>query len=218
VAVPAANLLSIPDGVTFESAAAFPLTFLTAWHMLVARANVRAGETVLVMAAGSGVGQAAVQIAKLHGARVIATAGDARKLEAARSLGADEAVDHYAAGLTDEVRRLTGGRGVDVVVEHIGEAVWDRVVRCLARGGRLVTCGVTSGHHGAIDLRALFSRQLSLLGSYMGTRADLEAAWAAFGHGDLAPVVDSVLPLADAAEGHRRLETHSQFGKVILQI
>ena len=218
VAVPAANLLSIPDGVTFESAAAFPLTFLTAWHMLVARANVRAGETVLVMAAGSGVGQAAVQIAKLHGARVIATAGDARKLEAARSLGADEAVDHYAAGLTDEVRRLTGGRGVDVVVEHIGEAVWDRVVRCLARGGRLVTCGVTSGHHGAIDLRALFSRQLSLLGSYMGTRADLDAAWAAFGHGDLAPVVDSVLPLADAAEGHRRLETHSQFGKVILQI
>ena len=144
VAVPAANLLSIPDGVTFESAAAFPLTFLTAWHMLVSRANVGAGETVLVIAAGSGVGQAAVQIAKLYGARVIATAGDARKLEAARSLGADETVDHYAAGLTDEVRRLTGGRGVDVVVEHVGEAVWDRVVRCLARGGRLVTCGVTS--------------------------------------------------------------------------
>ena len=218
VAVPAANLLSIPDGVTFESAAAFPLTFLTAWHMLVSRANVRAGETVLVMAAGSGVGQAAVQIAKLHGARVIATGGDARKLGAARALGADEAVDHYAAGLTEEVRRLTGGRGVDVVIEHVGEAVWDRLVRCLARGGRLVTCGATSGYHGAIDLRALFSRQLSLLGSYMGTRADLDAAWAAFGRGDLAPVVDSVLPLADAAEAHRRLETHSQFGKIVLQI
>jgi len=218
VAVPAANLVSIPDGVTFESAAAFPLTFLTAWHMLVSRANVRAGETVLVIAAGSGVGQAAVQIAKLHGARVIATAGDAQKLEASRALGADEAVDHYAAGLTEEVRRLTGGRGVDVVVEHVGEAVWDRVVRCLARGGRLVTCGATSGYHGAIDLRALFSRQLSLLGSYMGTRADLDAAWAAFGRGELVPIVDSVLPLADAAEAHRRLETHSQFGKVVLQI
>jgi len=218
VAVPAANLVSIPDGVTFESAAAFPLTFLTAWHMLVSRANVRAGETVLVIAAGSGVGQAAVQIAKLHGARVIATAGDAQKLEASRALGADEAVDHYAAGLTEEVRRLTGGRGVDVVVEHVGEAVWDRVVRCLARGGRLVTCGATSGYHGAIDLRALFSRQLSLLGSYMGTRADLDAAWAAFGRGELVPIVDSVLPLADAAEAHRRLETHSQFGKIVLQI
>jgi NADPH:quinone reductase-like Zn-dependent oxidoreductase len=107
---------------------------------------------------------------------------------------------------------------VDVIVEHVGEAVWDRLVRCLARGGRLVTCGATSGYHGAIDLRALFSRQLSLLGSYMGTRADLDAAWAAFGRGALAPVVDSVLPLADAAEAHRRLETQSQFGKVVLQI
>lgn len=218
VAVPAPNLIPIPDGITFELAAAFPLTFLTAWHMLVTRANVRSGETVLVIAAGSGVGQAAVQIAKLHGARVIATAGDPRKLDAARALGADEAVDHYAAGLTDEVRRLTGGRGVDVVIEHVGEAVWDRVVRCLARGGRLVTCGATSGYHGAIDLRALFAKQLSFLGSYMGTRADLEAAWAAFGRGELRPVVDSVLPLADAAEAHRRLETHSQFGKVVLQI
>jgi len=218
VAVPAGNLLRIPDGVTFEAAAAFPLTFLTAWHMLLSRANLRAGETVLVIAAGSGVGQAAVQIAKLHGARVIATAGDARKLEAARALGADEALDHYAAGLTDEVRRLTGRRGVDVVIEHVGEAVWDRVLKCLARGGRLVTCRATSGYHGALDLRALFARQLSLMGSYMGTRADLDAAWAAFTRGELRPVVDSVLPLADAAEAHRRLETHAQFGKVVLQI
>ena len=218
VAVPAANLLPIPDGVSFEVAAAFPLTFLTAWHMLVSRANVRDGDTVLVIAAGSGVGQAAVQVAKLPGARVIAPAGDDRKLEAARALGADEAVNHYEAGLTDEVRRLTGGRGVDVVVEHVGEAVWGRVVKCLARGGRLVTCGATSGHQGAVDLRALFSRQLSLLGSYMGTRADLDAAWAAFGRGQLRPVVDSVLPLAHAAEAHRRLETHGQFGKVVLQI
>jgi NADPH:quinone reductase-like Zn-dependent oxidoreductase len=218
VAVPAENLLPIPEGISFEAAAAFPLTFLTAWHMLVSRANVRAGETVLVIAAGSGVGQAAVQVAKLHGARVIATGGDARKLEAARALGADEAVDHYAAGLTDEVRRLTSGRGVDVVIEHVGEAVWDRVVKCLARGGRLVTCGATSGYHGAVDLRALFSRQLSLLGSYMGTRADLDAAWAAFGRGELQPVVDSVLSLADASEAHRRLETHGQFGKVVLQV
>jgi NADPH:quinone reductase-like Zn-dependent oxidoreductase len=218
VALPGANLFRIPDRVGFEAAAAFPLTFLTAWHMLVTRANVRAGETVLVIAAGSGVGQAAVQVAKLQGARVIATAGGARKLEAARALGADESVDHYADGLTEEVRRLTSGRGVDVVIEHVGEAVWDRVVRCLARGGRLVACGATSGHNGAIDLRALFARQLSLLGSYMGTRADFAAALDALHAGHLMPVVDSVLPLAEAAEAHRRLESRGQFGKVVLQI
>jgi NADPH:quinone reductase-like Zn-dependent oxidoreductase len=218
VSVPTRNLIPIPDGISFESAAAFPLTFLTAWHMLVTRANVRPGETVLVMAGGSGVGQAAIQVAKLHGARVIATAGRPEKLEAARRLGADEAVDHYAAGLVEKVRELTAGRGVDVVIEHVGEAVWDRVLRCLARGGRLVTCGSTSGAHGAIDLRVLFARQLSLLGSYMGTRAELDAAVDALGRGALAPVVDSVLPLEEAAEAHRRLELSAQFGKIVLRI
>jgi NADPH:quinone reductase-like Zn-dependent oxidoreductase len=216
VAVPSRNLIPIPGGISFESAAAFPLTFLTAWHMLVTRAHVKPGETVLVVAAGSGVGQAAIQVARLHGARVIATAGRPEKLEAARRLGAEEAIDHYAAGLVEKVRELTSGRGVDVVIEHVGEAVWDRVVKCLARGGRLVTCGSTSGYQGAIDLRVLFVRQLSLLGSYMGARAELDAAVDALARGALAPVVDSVFPLAEAADAHRRLELGAQFGKIVL--
>lgn len=218
VAVPARNLIPIPDRVSFVAAAAFPLTFVTAWHMLVTRANVSAGETVLVIAAGSGVGQAAIQVARLYGARVIATAGRPEKLEAARRLGADEALDHQRADLADEVRRLTDGRGVDIVIEHVGEVMWERAIACLARGGRLVTCGATSGHKGHVDLRVLFVRQLSLLGSYMGTRAELEAAVGALGAGRLAPVVDSVLPLAEAAEAHRRLEAREQFGKVVLEI
>jgi len=218
VAVPARNLIPLPPHVSFVQGAAFPLTFLTAWHMLVTRAEVGAGETVLVLAAGSGVGQAAIQVARLRGARVIATGGRPEKLDAARRLGADEAVDHTKPEWSSEVRRLTNKHGVDVVIEHVGEAVWDQALKCLARGGRLVTCGATSGHRGLIDLRVLFVRQLSLLGSYMGTRAELSAAVEALSQGRLAPVVDSVLPLARAADAHRRLEAREQFGKVVLEV
>jgi len=216
VAVPAANVVPIPDHVTFEAAAAFPLTFLTAWHMLLTRARLRAGDTVLVVAGTSGVGQAAIQIARLHGARVIATAGSERKLARAAALGADAVVDHHQQDVVAEVRRLTDKRGVDVVIEHVGQATWDRSVRALAPGGRLVICGNTTGWDAAIDLRFLFSRQLSLLGSYMGTKGELLQAVRFLADGRLAPLVDAVLPLEAAAEAHRRLEAGDVAGKLLL--
>jgi NADPH:quinone reductase-like Zn-dependent oxidoreductase len=216
-AVPARNLIALPPQVSFTDGAAFPLTFLTAWHMLVSRAHVRGGETVLVMAAGSGVGQAAIQVARLHGARVIATARQKEKLDGARALGADDVVDTSQPDWSAEVRRLTNKRGADVVIEHVGAAVWEQALKSLARGGRLVTCGATSGHRGELDLRVLFAKQQSLLGSYMGTRADLGAAVEGLASGRLKPAVDSVLPLARAGDAHRRLEAHEHFGKIVLE-
>lgn len=217
VKIPAGNLLPIPDSLDFVSAAAFPLTFLTAWHMLVALAGVRAGDTVLVLAGGSGVGQAAIPIARLHGARVFATSGPA-KMAQTRALGAEDVFDHYNGDFSRQVRAATGGRGVDIVVEHVGEATWDRSVRCLARGGRLVICGATTGPRAAVDLRHLFARQLSLLGSYMGTKRELQQAAGHFFAGRLAPAVHSTLPLEEAREAHRRLEASEQFGKIVLTV
>src|SRR3954470_1442531 len=156
IKVPAQNLVSIPDEISFVKAAAFPLTFLTAWHMLMTRAQLKRGDDVLVLAAGSGVGQAAIQIAFLHGARVFATAGSDDKLERARALGAFEVIHHHRQDIAEEIKRLTNNRGVDVVIEHIGEATWPQAVRSLARGGRLVTCGATTGANGALNLNALF--------------------------------------------------------------
>ena len=215
ISIPAGNLIAIPDRIEFVEAAAFPLTFLTAWHMLVALARVREGDTVLVLAGGSGVGQAAIQVARLHGARVFATSGPS-KIERTLGLGAEAVFDHYASDFAKEVRARTGGRGVDIVVEHVGEATWERSVRALASGGRLVTCGATTGAAAALDLRHLFARQLSLLGSYMGSKADLLEATAHLFEGRLRPVIDSVLPLAAAGEAHRRLEAGAQFGKIVL--
>ncbi|MGE0361703.1 MAG: zinc-binding dehydrogenase [Vicinamibacterales bacterium] len=216
VVVPAANVVPIPAHVTFEAAAAFPLTFVTAWHMLVTRAGLRPGETVLVVAGASGVGQAAVQVARLHGARVLATAGSERKLERVKALGADVVIDHHRQDVVAEVRGATGSRGVDVVVEHVGQATWERSLRALAPAGRLVTCGNTTGWEAAVDLRFLFSRQLSLLGSYMGTKGELLQAAEFFFAGRLAPLVDGVMPLADAAEAQRRLERGDVVGKLLL--
>jgi NADPH:quinone reductase-like Zn-dependent oxidoreductase len=216
VRVPVQNLIPIPDTIGFVEASAFPLTFLTAWHMLLTRARLQAGELVLVLGAGSGVGQAAIQIARLHGARVIATAGTDEKLARARALGAFETVNHTTGDLAAAVRRLTDKRGVDVVVEHVGTATWDGSVRSLSRGGRLVTCGATTGHDAGIDLRFLFSRQLSLLGSYMGRKGELLRAAEFLFAGELMPVVDRVYPLAQAAEAHRRLESREGFGKIVL--
>lgn len=215
VSVPHDNLIPIPDHVSFADAAAFPLTFLTAWHMLKTRAGLRAGEVVLVLAGGSGVGQAAIQIARAAGARVLATSGPT-KLARTKGLGAEEVFDHYEEDFARRVRDLTDGRGVDVVVEHVGQATWDRSVRSLARGGRLVTCGATTGHAASIDLRHLFARQLSLLGSYMGRKQELLEAAPLFFNGTLKPVVDDVLPLSEAAEAHRRLEAGQAFGKIVL--
>jgi NADPH:quinone reductase-like Zn-dependent oxidoreductase len=216
VAVPAANLIPLPDHISFAAAAAFPLTFLTAWHMLVARAHVAAGETVLVLAAGSGVGQAAIQVARLHGARVIATASTADKRTRALSLGAEAVVNHREPGFAEQVRALTSRRGVDVVIEHVGQVTWDQSVRCLRGGGRLVTCGATTGAEARIDLRVLFARQISLLGSYMGSKGELYEAARCFFARQLAPVIDTVLPLDRAVEAQRRMEAGEQFGKLVL--
>jgi NADPH:quinone reductase-like Zn-dependent oxidoreductase len=218
VKVPVQNLVPIPDEIDFVHAAAFPLTFLTAWHMLMTRAKLARGEDVLVLAAGSGVGQAAIQIAFMHGARVFATAGSDAKLDQARALGAFEVINHRTQDIAGEVLRLTNRRGVDVVIEHVGEATWAKSVRALARGGRLVTCGATTGGHGTLDLHALFAKQLSILGSYMGSKGELLRVARFLFTGQLKPVVDRTYPLAEAAEAQRRLEHSDQFGKIVLEV
>ena len=218
VKVPVQNLVPIPDEIDFVHAAAFPLTFLTAWHMLITRAKLQRGEDVLVLAAGSGVGQAAIQIAFLYGARVFATAGSEEKLERARALGAYEVIHHHKQDIAEEIRRLTNRRGVDVVIEHVGEATWLKSVRSLARGGRLVTCGATTGAHGALALTALFVRQLTIMGSYMGTKGELMRAARFFFSGQLKPVVDRTFPLQEAAAAHRYMDASEQFGKIVLDV
>ena len=218
VVVPAANVMVLPADIDFVTAAAFPLTFLTAWHMLSTRAAMTEQDTVLVLAAGSGVGQAAVQIAKAAGARVITTAGGPEKVERTSALGADAVIDHYAEDLVQRVRQLTDRRGVDIVVEHVGEATWERSVKCLARGGRVVTCGATTGHDVRLDLRHLFARQLSLLGSYMGTKGELARAARLLFRGTVRPIVDRTFPLSEAGHAHRRLEDSAHFGKIVLEV
>ena len=218
VKVPVQNLIPIPDGIDFVHAAAFPLTFLTAWHMLMTRAQVKRGEDVLILAAGSGVGQAAIQIAFLQGARVFATAGTDDKLERARALGAYEVIHHHRQDIAAEILRLTNRRGVDVVIEHVGEATWAHSVRALARGGRLVTCGATTGPNGALDLQALFAKRLTIHGSYMGTKGELMRAARFFFGGQLTPVIDRTFSLADAAAAHAHMEASGQFGKIVLEV
>jgi NADPH:quinone reductase-like Zn-dependent oxidoreductase len=216
VSVPAANVIRIPDHIDFTTAAAFPLTFLTAWHMLHAGGQVQAGQTVLVVAAGSGVGQAAVQLARAARARVIATARGENKCARAAALGADHVIDSLVHDVPKQVKALTDGRGVDIVIEHVGVATWESSVRSLTTGGRLVTCGATTGFEAALDLRHLFARQLTFVGSYMGAKGELLAAADGFFRGWYAPVVDSIVPLSAGADAHRRLESGQQFGKIVL--
>ena len=216
VTAPEYAIFPIPDNLAFEAAAAAPLVFLTAWHMLFGRAKLEAGEDVLVLAASSGVGMAAVQIAKLIHCRVIATAGGEAKLAAALDLGADFVIDHYRQDISAEVKRITGRRGVDVVVEHVGAATWPKSMESLAAGGRVVTCGATTGYETALDLRYLFSKQQSVLGSYMGTLGALHRVLKFVFRGQLKPVVDRVFPMSEIAEAHRYLENRQQFGKVVV--
>jgi NADPH:quinone reductase-like Zn-dependent oxidoreductase len=216
LAAPEYSAIPIPDDMSFEEAAAVPLVFLTAWHMLVARCGVKPGQTVLVLGGNSGVGTAAIQIAKLWGARVIATGGDARKIELARDLGADYTIDHYRQKISEEVKKITAKEGVDVVFEHVGEATWGESMRSLKNGGCLVTCGATSGPEAKFDIRVLFSKQFSLLGSYMGNMSDFHAMLPHVFSGRLKPVVDKVFALRDARAAHERLEKSEQFGKVVL--
>ena len=218
VASPAVNVIPIPVNLSFEEAAAVPLVFLTAWHMLITRARLEPDETVLVLGAGSGVGSAAIQIAKTAGARVIATAGSEAKLQKARELGADDTFLHSIEHWSREVKRLTDRRGVDVVVEHVGDATWQESLASLAVGGRLVTCGATTGYDGKIDLRYLFSRHISILGSYMGSKAELYSVLDLVKRGLVKPVIDTVMPLAKAREAHERLGSREQFGKIVLRV
>jgi NADPH:quinone reductase-like Zn-dependent oxidoreductase len=216
MAVPEEIVIPIPDSLGFNEAASVPLVFLTAFHMLTARAAVGPGQTVLVLGANSGVGIAAIQIAKLFGATVIATAGDENKAQRARELGADYVIDHYKQKIGDEARKITQKEGVDIVVEHVGKATWDESFKALKAGGTLVTCGATTGPMVGIDLRFLFSKQFSLLGSYMGTMGDLHAVLKLVFGGKLKPVVDRAFPLSEIRAAHEYLEKSQMFGKVVL--
>jgi NADPH:quinone reductase-like Zn-dependent oxidoreductase len=216
IAVPGVNCLEYPANLEWTAAAAVPLVFLTAWHMLVGRAAIRPGEDVLVIGGGSGVGSAAVQIARLWGARLIATAGSDAKLARLKALGAHDVVNHTTEDLAKRVRELTGGKGVEIVFEHVGGPVFEKAVGAIARGGRLVTCGATAGGKATLDLNLLFGRHLSLLGSWMGRRAELVEVLQFIRDGRLVPVVDSVRPLAEARAAHERIEARENFGKVVL--
>lgn len=214
---PAMNVIPIPGDLNFEEAASVPLVFLTAWHMLLTRARVQPGEDVLVVGAGSGVGIAAIQVAKVVGCRVIATAGSDGKLAKAREIGADEGINHARQSIAEEVARLTGKRGVDVIVEHVGQAVWEDCFNSLATYGRLVTCGATTGHEVKLNIQALFGRQRSILGSYMGGKGELMVVLKLIGQRKLKPVIDSVFPLSEAREAQRKMESREFFGKIVLR-
>ena len=216
VAVPGANCLPYPTSLSWEEAAAVPLVFVTAWHMLATRARVRPGEDVLVIGASSGVGSAAVQVARVLGARVIATVGSDEKVERARGLGADAVIQHAREDVAARARELTGKKGVEVAFEHVGGAVLESAVGALARDGRLVTCGATAGHRASLDLNVLFGKHLSVMGSWMGTRAEMMDVIRLFEQGRLRPVIDSVLPLAAARAAHERIESRAHFGKLVL--
>jgi NADPH:quinone reductase-like Zn-dependent oxidoreductase len=212
------NLAPYPGDLPFIQVAAVPLVFLTAWQMLVDKAGVRPGETVLVHAAGSGVSTAAIQIAKLHRARVIATAGNDAKADKARELGADEVINYAKQDFVGEVRRLTEKRGADIVIDHVGGDIFGKSILATATGGRIVTCGATAGHKPPVDLRHVFFRQISVFGSTLGSKGSLFAILEHVRSGQLKPVVDRVLPLWEASQAHRILETRQAFGKIVLEV
>ena len=217
VAVPAVNLVAKPERLGYEDAAALTLSFLTAWHMLVARAELREGETVLVHAGGSGVGSSAVQIARYLCARVIATAGSARKLALAAELGAHETINYREEDFVARVKALTDRRGVDVVFEHVGGEVFERSLRCLAWAGRLVTCGATTGVDARVNLRHLFFKSQSILGSTMGSREEFRHLVALFGQGHFRSVIDRVVCMDEIADAQRAIEAREVFGKVVIR-
>ena len=216
ISVPAINVLPMPGVLRFEDAASFPLAFMTAWHMLITRAELKAGQEVLILGAGSGIGIAAIQIAKLAGAWVIAAAGRDDKLEKAKALGADEVIHYRREDFSNKIRELTGGKGVDVVFEHVGPETWEKSLTSLAKNGKLVTCGATTGPEAKTDLRYIFSRQLSILGSMMGTRSDLLEVTKLIEIGKLKPVIDSVFPLKEARKAQERMLERNIFGKLVL--
>lgn len=214
---PASNIIHIPDHVGFVEAAAFPLTFLTAWHMLIWRAKLRPGNDLLVLGGGSGVGSAAIQIGKLAGARVIATSGRQEKLDLAAKMGADILIDHSKDDFSQVIKKITDNRGVDIVFEHVGPTTFGQSVRSLALGGRLVTCGATTGPKTELDLRYLFSRELTIMGAKMGSRAELIKVAQLIGEGKLIPVIDSVFPLSQARAAQKKMKSRDLLGKIVLR-
>jgi NADPH:quinone reductase-like Zn-dependent oxidoreductase len=216
LAVPEQNVLPIPDRMSFEDAAAAPLVFLTAWSMLVTKGRIRAGEDILILGAGAGVGTAAIQIAKLSGCRVWAAAGSEEKLDRARGLGADELINTREESFDQVVRERTGKRGMDVVVDYIGADTWVRSLRAARRGGRILTCGATTGYDPKTDLRYIFSRQLRIIGSTMGSPADFREVMGLVFRGVLDPVVGTVLPLREARSAHEMIEAREAIGKIVL--
>ena len=217
VAAPAETIYPMPSNLSYEEAASIPLVFLTAWHMLISRARIKPGEDVLVQAAGSGVGIAAIQIAKLYGARVFATASTDEKLQKAKTLGADVLINYKEKDFGEEIRAITGKRGVDVIFEHTGSENWEKNVKSLARRGRLVTCGATSGYQSQIDIRFIYSRGLSILGSYMGSKKDMFEMLHFVRAGKLRPVIDSVFPLSELRKAEEKMQQRNLFGKIIVR-
>ncbi|ULA63455.1 MAG: Alcohol dehydrogenase [Nitrospira sp.] len=218
VKVPFRNVLPMPENLSFEQAAAFPLVSVTASHMLFAKVGLQHGETVLIMGGGSGVGTMAIQLAKLAGARVITTVGSDDKMPKAVVLGADAVINHTKENVADRVKLLTEGHGVDVVIEHIGPEVWASCLASLAKGGRLITCGATTGAEVKVDLRYIYSRQYTITGSYMGTRAELVKAAELMGQKRLIPVIDRTYPLQDARAAQEQMVSRKFFGKIVLTV
>ena len=216
VVVPAENLAALPDGIGHPEAAAPLLVGLTAWRMLIHRAGLRAGESVLVVGAGGGVNSMAIQIAKLAGALVYAVAGDAAKAEKAAALGADEVIDRSESDWGRKVRKLTGRRGVDVVVDNVGRATLATSMQAVSRGGRIVVVGNTSGPKAEIDIRFIFGKQIGIIGSTMGSHQDFREVTGLLWAGKLKPVIDRVMPLEEGVEAYRRMEAGEQFGKIVL--
>lgn len=216
LSAPARNVIPIPDTLSFEQAAAAPLVYMTAWSMLISKGRLRPGEDVLVLGAGSGVSTAAIQIARMVGCRVFAAASSEEKLERARSLGAEILINYVREEFDQVVRRVTGKRGVDVVVDHVGADTWVRSLRATRKGGRILTCGATTGPHPTTDLRHVFYRQLQIIGSTMGSDADFNDVMRCVFRGQLEPVIDQVMPLSEVSRAHQRLEARDVFGKLVL--
>lgn len=216
VKIPRTNLLAAPSNLTFQQAAAVPLTFLTVWQMLVRKARIKPGDWVLILAAGSGIGVAAIQVSKLFGATVIAAAGSDEKLQKAKDLGADYLINYSKDDFSEVVKKITNKRGVDIVVEHTGADTWEKSLLSAKWGGAVVTCGATSGHEGKTDLRQVYFRQLQILGSTMGSKGDLFEILRWVEKGKLKPVVDEIIPLKEASYGHQKMVSRKLFGKIVL--
>ena len=216
IAVPAHIVLPIPDSMPFTEAAAAPLVFITAWSMMVEKGNIRPGEDLLILGAGAGVGTAAIQIAKMVGCRVFVTASTDEKLQKAKALGADVLINYSKDEFDKQIRELTNKRGVDVVVDYVGADTWVRSLRSARRGGRVLTCGATTGFAPQTDLRHIFFRQVRVIGSTMGSHHDFLEVMKCVFRGQLKPVIDRVLPLAEAVKGHELIEQRAVFGKIVL--